>query len=138
MKTVLAGDLGGTKCRFALITDDFQVLNVQRVPTTRDRAEFLHRLDGALATLLGDLPPGCSPPAAIGLGTAGVIPTGGRAIDSAPNLPLDGFPLADHLERQFALPSTVLNDGRASAWGEYLKGHAKGMDPLLCLFFGTG
>ena len=67
-----------------------------------------------------------------------MIPRDGRSIAVAPNLPLDGFPLAQHVETAFGLCTTLLNDGRASAWGEFLRGHAAGRDPLLCLFFGTG
>jgi len=135
---VLAGDLGGTKCRFALVSEDFGVHRVQHVPTVREREPFLRSLEQALASIVADLPAGCEPPLACGFGTAGVIPRDGRSIDRAPNLPLDGFPLADHCERRFGVPTTLLNDGRASAWGEYLRGHAAGLDPLLCLFFGTG
>lgn len=138
MQTVLAGDLGGTKCRFALVGADFTVHRVQHVPTVRERGPFLQALEQALATILADLPPGCDRPKAAGFGTAGVIPHDGRSIVRAPNLPLDGFPLASHVEQRFGLPTTLLNDGRASAWGEYLRGHAAGRDPLLCLFFGTG
>jgi glucokinase len=72
------------------------------------------------------------------MGTAGVVPAGGRSIHHAPNMPLDAFPLADHVEAVCGLPTAVLNDGRASAWGEFLRGAAHGADPLLCLFFGTG
>jgi glucokinase len=142
MKTVLAGDLGGTKCRFALVTAEYEVLHVQRFATPRDRSEFLRQSEAALAAILAapgeGLDGGLERPAAIGVGTAGVIPRGGRVVERAPNLPLDGFPLADHLEQRFRLPTTVLNDGRASAWGEFLRGRARGCDPLLCLFFGTG
>lgn len=138
MRTVLAGDLGGTKCRFALVSEDFGVHAVQQVPTIRERGAFLAALDGAIASILAQVPAGMEPPRACGFGTAGVIPADGRSIDRAPNLPLDGFPLAEHVERRFGVPTTLLNDGRASAWGEYLRGHAAGLDPLLCLFFGTG
>lgn len=138
MRTVLAGDLGGTKCRFALVSEDYGVHRVQHVPTVREREPFLRSLEQALAAIVADLPPGCEPPLACGFGTAGVIPRDGRSIDRAPNLPLDGFPLAEFCERRFGVPTTLLNDGRASAWGEFLRGHAAGLDPLLCLFFGTG
>jgi glucokinase len=138
VRTVLAGDLGGTKCRFALVAEDFGVHRVQQVATIRDREPFLQGLQQAVRTILADLPPGCEPPLAAGFGTAGVIPRDGRSIDHAPNLPLDRFPLAQFVEDAFRLPTTLLNDGRASAWGEYLRGHAAGQDPLLCLFFGTG
>jgi glucokinase len=138
MQTVLAGDLGGTKCRFALVGADFAVQRVQHVPTVREREPFLQALQNAVRTILADLPPGWQPPQAAGFGTAGVIPRDGRSIDRAPTLPLDGFPLAQFVEERFRLPTTLLNDGRASAWGEFLRGHAAGRDPLLCLFFGTG
>lgn len=138
MRTVLAGDLGGTKCRFALVAEDFSVLRVQRVTTVRERAPFLAEFERAIAAVLAVLPTGCAAPTAAGFGTAGVIPLDGQSIDHAPNLPLDGFPLARHVEQRFGLRATLLNDGRASAWGEYLRGLAVGRDPLLCLFFGTG
>lgn len=138
MRTVLAGDLGGTKCRFALVSADYAVHRVQQVPTVRERAAFLDRLERAMRSILQDLPPGLEAPVAAGFGTAGVIPLDGGSISRAPNLPLDGFPLAQHVRDRFGIPVTLLNDGRASAWGEYLRGNAKGLDPLLCLFFGTG
>lgn len=138
MRTVLAGDLGGTKCRFALVSADFAVHRVQQVPTVRERGAFLDHLEQALRAILQDLPAGLEAPVAAGFGTAGVIPLDGSSIARAPNLPLDGFPLAQFVRDRFALPTTLLNDGRASAWGEFVRGKAKGLDPLLCLFFGTG
>lgn len=138
MRTVLAGDLGGTKCRIALVAEDFTVHGVQQFATVRQREPFLRALVDAIAAAKQHLPAGWLPPTGIGIGTAGVIPKDGRSISYAPNLPLDGFPLADHLAMQFQLPAVLVNDGRASAWGEYLRGLAQGADPLLCLFFGTG
>jgi glucokinase len=136
--SVLAGDVGGTKCRFALVDEDFGVHCVQLVPTTRQRAAFLQATEQAIAAILAAVPPGLAAPTACGVGTAGVIPPGNRVIHHAPNLPLDGFPLAEHLESKFGVRTTLINDGRASAFGEYLRGNAQGQDPLLCLFFGTG
>ncbi|MBL8728095.1 MAG: ROK family protein [Planctomycetes bacterium] len=138
MRSVLAGDLGGTKCRYALVGEDFTVHRVQHVATVRERPAFLAGLERAIAAVLADLPPGLDAPQAAGFGTAGVVPPAGGSILQAPNLPLDGFPLAAHVQQRFGLPTTLVNDGRASAWGEFLRGHAVGRDPLLCLFFGTG
>jgi len=138
MKTVLAGDLGGTKCRFALVAEDCSIHQVAQVATVRERATFLQQLQQSLAGIRAAVPAGLQPPLAIGVGTAGVILPGGRTIHSAPNLPLDGVALADLLQAEFQLPAVLLNDGRASAWGEFLRGRARGEDPLLCLFFGTG
>jgi len=137
--TVLAGDLGGTKCRFALITEDFGVHCVERVDTVRDRANFLDNMRAAIrATLAGGRAAGLSPPVAFGVGAAGVVGIDGESLGDPPNLPLGGFPLRSWLQESTGLPVALLNDGRASAWGEYLRGHASRRDPLLCLFFGTG
>lgn len=141
MRTVLAGDLGGTKCRFALISADYGVHCVQRVDTVRDQRRFLDGMHGAIERVLAErerADADLDAPVAMGFGTAGVIPPDGDSISYAPNLPLGGFPLRPFVRDEFGVPVALLNDGRASAWGEYLRGHAKGADPLLCLFFGTG
>jgi glucokinase len=138
MRSVLAADLGGTKCRVALVTESHGVVGAVRVATRRQRGEFLADLEQAAARVLAARPGDVLAPAAFGVGTAGVMPPGGRAVLHAPNLPLDGFALADHLERRLGLPAVLINDGRASALGEYRCGSARGLDPLVCLFFGTG
>ncbi|MCR9246814.1 MAG: ROK family protein [bacterium] len=138
MRTVLAGDLGGTKCRFALVDAELSVHAVIQIPTVREQATFLTEFDAALDRVLAERPSHLEPPTAAGFGVAGVIPPDGSRVRDATNLPFDDFPLAAHVEQRLGLPTTLINDGRASAWGEYLRGHARGKDPLLCLFFGTG
>jgi len=138
MRTVLVGDLGGTKCRFALVAADLSVHCVVEVETIREREPFLAEFDRAVTQVLREVPAGLEAPCGAGFGTPGVIVPDERTVDYAPNVPLDRYPLADHVEGRFGLPTALINDGRASAWGEFLRGHAAGMDPLLCLFFGTG
>jgi glucokinase len=144
LRTVLTGDIGGTKCRFALVSADFGVHCAQRVSTVREQGQFVAGMQEAVRTILTQrehlLVAGepLEPPIALGFGTAGVIPVDGSSVNHAPNLPLEGFPMAQWLRDEFGLPVTLINDGRASAWGEYLRGHAAGKDPLLCLFLGTG
>lgn len=138
MKTVLAGDLGGTKCRFALVDEQLGVHGAQWVATVRERTGFLREMDAAIGRVLGSLPPGAEPPGAAGFGVAGLISPDGNEVVEPPNLPLDRCDLGRHVAAAFGLRTALLNDGRASAWGEFLRGHAAGDDPLLCLFFGTG
>lgn len=138
MRSVLAADFGGTKCRFALVGEDFSVHGVQHVPTPRSRDAFLAAMDRAFERARDSRPPGLDEPLAIGVGLAGIVQQRGEQIFGAPNLPLGGFALRRHLEERHGLDVVLLNDGRASAWGEFLRGHARGRDPLLALFFGTG
>ena len=139
MRSVLAGDLGGTKCRFALVTEDFAVHGAQRVDTVRDRGPFLANMRQAIGeTLEAGRALGIDPPSAVGVGAAGVIGVDGESLGAPPNLPLAKFALRAWLHDLVGAPVHLINDGRASAWGEYLKGHATKRDPLLCIFFGTG
>ena len=48
MRSVLTADLGGTKCRFALVTEDLRVLGVRRVDTSMDRAQFVGLMERSL------------------------------------------------------------------------------------------
>jgi len=134
----LAADLGGTKCRFALVSEDLAVHGAREVATTMNRSVFLQRMDDAFRELAKSCPDSARPAGAIGVGAAGIVRVDAMALVGAPNLPIDRFPIGENLQSAHGLPTTLLNDGRASAWGEYLRGHAKGSDPLLVLFFGTG
>ena len=53
MRSVLAADLGGTKCRFALVTEDLRVLSVRKVETTMERPTFLARMEQGLREVAG-------------------------------------------------------------------------------------
>lgn len=138
LRSVLAADLGGTKCRFALVTEDLRVLSVRRVQTHDVREVFLSVMLDALREIAAERHDGVDPPCALGIGTAGVIGLDGSTVRYAPNLPVDDFPLGAHAASALGLPVSVINDGRASALGEYRHGFAAGADPLLVLFFGTG
>jgi glucokinase len=138
MRCVLTADLGGTKCRFAAVAEDLRVVGTRQVATPPDRDAFLAAVVGGLREVGGSLPGDLESPAALGVGTAGVIARDGTRIRYAPNLPVSEFPLAEHLARETRLQTILINDGRASALGEYRHGFAAGADPLLVLFFGTG
>jgi len=137
MRTVLAGDLGGTKCRFALVSENHEVLLSRRVPTPADGgallAVFREQVDGMLAAL-------SDPPdvVAVGLGVAGIVGPDGDRIVASNSLPLAGVDLRRHFRDSMGLPVAVLNDGQASALGEWVHGPVAGSDPLIMLMFGTG
>lgn len=139
MKTVLAADLGGTKCRVALLAEDLSTLGAHAVPTPPDRETFLATLEFEFRALLElERPAEWAAPTAIAIGAAGVIAKDLTSIIYSPNLPLAGVDLSAHFRNKVGLPTYLVNDGRASALGESRFGDAAGCDPLLVLFFGTG
>lgn len=139
MKTVLAADLGGTKCRVALLAEDLSTLGAKVVPTPSDQDTFIALLETEFRGLLElERPADWAAPTAIGIGAAGVIAKDLSSIIYSPNLPLAGVDLSAHFRSKLGLPLFMVNDGRASALGEWRFGDAAGSDPLLVLFFGTG
>ena len=117
MRTVLAADLGGTKCRFALVSEDHGVHCAQRIETIRVREPFLERMGAALDEVIAQgLREGLEAPRAMGVGAAGVVGLDGEGLGDPPNLPLGGFGLRRWLSERTGLAVTLLNDGRASAW----------------------
>jgi glucokinase len=136
MRSVLAADLGGTKCRFGLVDEQGGVHCATRIPSTMDVEVLLDGMVGAFRHATAGRPAGVEAPHAVGVGTAGIIGVDRKTVEWVGNLPLTGFPLGQRLEASLGVPATVVNDGRASAMGEARFGHARGRDPLLALFFG--
>ncbi len=138
MKSVLAADIGGTKCRFALVTEDRAIHQARKISTPDDADDFIAAMNTAFEELREVTIEGVDPPSGMGVAIAGLVTPDHRRMTNSSNLPIDGIHLADLLEKVHDLPCSLINDGRASAYGEYVEGHAAGKDPLLVLFFGTG
>jgi glucokinase len=138
VRTVLAADLGGTKCAFAIVDAAERVHGLRQARTPREREPLLAAIASELGGLRNAVPPDLEPPGAVGIGTAGVVRADQSTIEYAPNLAFDGFDLGGHVRAEFGLPCSVINDGRASAVGEWKRGELAGRDPMLVLFFGTG
>ncbi|MDD5299850.1 MAG: glucokinase [Gallionella sp.] len=107
MKQFLAGDIGGTKTRLAVVE-----VSGTRVRVAHEAA-YPSRDYAAFETLLGDFLSGSETPALAAFGIAG--PVQGRVVQTT-NLPwrID----ADALQRQFGFARcTLLNDLEATAYG---------------------
>lgn len=127
MSTVLAIDLGGTRCRIGLAdsVDPAGVRLVENVAAPQSRADFLD-LVRALLTKHNAR--------ALGLGIPGLAQS--TVCRWVPNLPyLDGLDLAQ------ALPDISIglgNDAQLSLLGEVRGGAAKGLSDAVLLAIGTG
>lgn len=64
---------------------------------------------------------------------------GDRGVRSSANLPwLDGIAVADRLEQTWQQPVTLVQDGTATALGEYHRGAGRGARDVVVLALGTG
>lgn len=132
---VLALDLGGTNCRWGLVTADATILGEGRLATPRMAAssELLDFLAAVCRTGIA-----AERVQGIAIGVPALVDAEGK-VRVAPNLPaLSELPLAAELSSRLALPVTVVNDANAAAWGEFRHGSGRGLDPLLVVTLGTG
>ncbi len=134
-------DVGGTSARAGLIGDDGTVLFEDRSPTgiTATGEELIERFRQGIRGALEVAADRRSPIAGIGLAMPAFVDEDGSVAGSC-NLPgLNGVPVRDLLEREFAVPVRMENDVSAAACGEYyFGGHQQSSRRMLFLAIGTG
>jgi N-acylmannosamine kinase len=109
---LIAIDIGGTKVAAARVENGVIVERRQH-PMAYDEVGF--------AQVIATLTAGWSAPSRVSVCTTGYIDDG--HVHSV-NLDIikfwDGFALADLMRTRFTCPITLINDGQAAAWGEYV------------------
>ncbi|MBN8700813.1 MAG: ROK family protein [Chitinophagales bacterium] len=132
-------DIGGTTTKFGIVNDTGEILMQDRIPSNEhdiveDFIENLHKKLMPMIEKAGQV----SDFSGIGIGAPnGNIYTG--TIEYAPNLKWKGIiPLADLIEKKFALPTRLTNDANAAAMGEMMYGACKGMKHFITITLGTG
>jgi len=134
-KITVGVDLGGTKIKAALVGPDGTI-----VFSTRKMTNASKGADSVISTI-GDAVHEClrqGAATAIGIGVAGQIDAESGNVVFAPNLGWRDLPLRSELQRRLGLPVLVINDVRASTFGEWTYGAAPQTEHLVCLFVGTG
>src|SRR5258706_9766377 len=107
-------DVGGTKVEVAAV-DGEAAIDPRQAPTVLDSAQAL--LDG-LAELAQQVIAAHGEPAAIGVGVPSQVDFATGTVVSSVNIPLEGVPLRDELERRFEVPVYVDNDANCAALAE--------------------
>ena len=143
MKPVLAIDIGGTKLASGVVSPDGAVHYARTVPTpAREGGEAVMQRVIALAQEVRQAA-GAEPglrPAAVGLGTGGLVVLAEGAISYATAaIPgWGGMPVKARLAAALGLPVEVENDGNAMALGEANFGAGRGYPLVVGITVGTG
>ncbi len=137
-KLILGIDLGGTNTKFGLMDEDGEFVYDGSIPTNLGDTfdNFIVELEAAVSRKrLGKY----KEIAAIGVGAPkGNLKTG--CIEEAFNLIAwgDEIPIAEKLEQVFEVPTFLLNDANAAAYGEKSHGVGKNYDDFIFITLGTG
>ena len=138
---VLAVDLGGTKLRVAIISNQGQIMAREYYLTSAsDGPELIiDRMLSVMDHLLRVEDTDSSQLSSISLAAAGAIDCENGVITSSPNLPgWHNISLRDIVKQKYGIETFLLNDASAAALGEYHFGAGKGVNNLIYLTVSTG
>jgi glucokinase len=127
-------DVGGTKVEIAAVEGGVAI-DPQQCPTPLESAEAL--LDG-IESLAQRVIAKHGAPAAVGVGVPSQIDFATGTVVSSVNIPLEGGPLRDDLERRFGVPVYVDNDANCAALAEAELVENGPARHLVMLTLGTG
>jgi glucokinase len=131
---VLGIDVGGTKVEIATV-EDGRAHAPEQVPTPLDSADAL--LDG-IELLARRVIARDGEPDVIGVGVPSQIDFATGTVISSVNIPLEGVPLRDELQKRFDLPVFVDNDANCAAVAEAQLVEGGPARHLVMLTLGTG
>lgn len=132
-------DLGGTQVRAALVGTRGEI--VARAEERTDAMAGPERVLAQIKALADGLvaAAGTATPVGIGVSTPGPIDTIAGVARDIPTLAgFADFPLKAELQRRFAFPVSLENDGIAAAIGEWQFGAGKGLENLVYVTVSTG
>jgi glucokinase len=132
---IIGLDIGGTKILGAFFNEQGVIIDREKSPSKAKKGfdSFLSQVYKVIETILERAD---SKVKGIGIGFPGTIDKNGAVI-FAPNLPVENFDLAKHLEDKYDIPVYLGNDVNLGTYGEYSEldmPHAN----VIGLFPGTG
>lgn len=133
MKKYLTFDIGGTNLKYALIDENGQILEKDRIKTNAEDLDAFMESMYQVADKYQDAFSGiavCAP---------GKIDTENKIIYFGGALPfLDGLNLQETLGQKYGVPISVENDGKTAALSEQWLGELRGVDTGVAITLGTG
>ena len=131
-------DIGGTKVAAGLVTGYGEIASHVRVPMVAS-ASADNGLEAVLSAIEKALPKDSRSVQGIGICAPGPLDPRSGVILNPPNLPCwRNFPLADTVQKTYAVPVKVDNDANAAALAETRWGAARGCSSVFYATLGTG
>ena len=139
MKQYACIDIGGTAIKYAMLTEEGQIITQGQRPTNID-TDGSGDIPRKIAAIVQSLQAECGQAAGVAVCSPGLIDAEkGEVIFAGPNFPgYSGMKLRAEIEKLTHLPCTVENDVNAAGLGESWLGAGQGTKSAFCIFVGTG
>ncbi len=124
-------DVGASNIKFALMSDEGEIIARKKVPTPRNTLEDYLKAFEDLAEEYKDQAD------AVGVSTNGRMMPDGNTYRAYTMPFLNGIDIKKELESRLGLPVVVENDGYAAAIGEWWQGAGRGDRTVLCIVLGS-
>lgn len=123
-------DIGGTYIKYALVDEAFELKQQDKVPTPKNKELFLEKL----YSLIGQHPE----IAGVAICCPGKVTSDGTVYYGGALPFMHETPLASLISKKFAIPCSVINDGKAAALAEHTKGNLRGAANCAAVILGSG
>lgn len=133
MKKYIGIDVGGTTIKHGLLTDEGEILSKNKLKTPLEKNQFLNTIVDIVTQYRSQ-----DKIEACGISMPGVIEGDGFLTTAGALKNLYGINLIKALQKDVALPITVINDANAAALAEHWIGAAKAYQTYFGLVLGTG
>jgi len=144
VKFCIAVDLGATRLRVGVITDDGTVLAKYEEPTLdvlSERATEIsvaERIIDIARRLCSSLNLDLKSSAGVGIGSIGPLDIRKGCVVNPPNLPVKRIILREYIEDKLKVKTYVVNDCVAAVWGEKILGQCREYENIVYITFSTG
>ncbi|MDG2306860.1 MAG: ROK family protein [Candidatus Binatia bacterium] len=136
MKATIGIDLGGTKIEGAVLSQDGEVVERERIPTEQDGG-YEHIVE-RIVRLIEELRGRAGGTDRVGIGTPGSLSAEDGTLKNSNTLCLNGQPLQTELEARLGFPLRIENDANCFALAEARLGAARDADVVFGVILGTG
>lgn len=136
MKNYLVFDAGGTFIKYALMDENAEILEKDKIPTpdykTHTKEDYYKALDSIVEEYKNRI-------TGIAISMPGMLDNkNGYCVTAGYLAYLAGSTVGDELEARYGLPVTVENDGKCAALAEYWRGSLKGYENGAVVVLGSG
>lgn len=136
MKKYLVFDAGGTFTKYALMNENAEILEKDKVATpdyrTHTKEEYYQILDGVVSKYKDQVE-------GIAISMPGMLDNkNGYCVTAGYLAYLAGSTVGDELSERYGLPVSVENDGKCAALAEYWRGSLKGCENGAVVVLGSG